>query len=247
MIITHLYMNNGVNSYSRIAQGLFLALSLFLGSNALAGQPDFPPPPKAKVKSVGNDMVINGRTTAIRMFVTREDLDDVLEFYQELWEEPVSKGAPGFTQEDEAMLPWRLVTRVEDGHVMTVQVQLGRDGDGAWGYLADSLLPKGGEPVAGEPPPPSIGGSDVLSNITHNDPGQLGQTAVVKNDYSVSRNADFYRQSYGDWRTDMDKALIEGHLHTLRFTRGRQNVVITISGSEDGAEIVINRVSKSLL
>lgn len=231
---------------SRITKFLLVAC-LFYCVGAAAGQPDFPPPPKSSVRSVGNDMVINGRTTAIRMFVSHEEIEDVLEFYRELWQEPVADGAPGFTQEDEAMLPWRLVTRIEDGHVMTVQVQLGRDGEGAWGYLADSLLPKGGEPVAGEPPPPSIGGSDVLSNITHNDPGQLGQTAVVKNDYSVSRNVDFYRDSYGGWRTDMDKMLIENKLHTLRFTRGKQNVVITISGSEDGAEIVINRVTKSLL
>jgi len=232
-------------SFIRVVAGILLA-GVFCAP-VTARQPDFPPPPKSSVRSVGNNMVINGRTTAIRMFVTQEDLEDVLEFYRELWQEPVAEGAPGYTLEDEAMLPWQLVTRVEDGHVMTVQVQLGQDEEGAWGYLADSLLPRDGEPVEGEAPPPSIGGSDVLSNITHNDPGQLGQTTVLNNDYSVSRNADFYRETYGDWRTDLDRALIEGHLHTLRFTRGRQNVVITISGSEDGAEIVINRVSRSLL
>ena len=226
---------------------LGIVLSCLFCASAAARQPDFPPPPKSSVRSVGNDMVINGRTTAIRMFVTQEDLEDVLEFYRELWQDPVADGAPGYTLEDEAMLPWQLVTRIEDGHVMTVQVQLGQDEEGAWGYLADSLLPRDGEPVEGEAPPPSIGGSDVLSNITHSDPGQLGQTTVLNNDYSVSRNADFYRETYGDWRTDLDRTLIEGHLHTLRFTQGRKNVVITISGSADGAEIVINRVSRSLL
>lgn len=224
----------------------FVAYAVLV-ANVYAGQPDFPPPPKSSVNSVGNDMVINGRTTAIRMFVSQQDLEDVLAFYRELWQEPVAKGAPGFTQEDEAMLPWRLVTRVEDGHVMTVQVQPGSDEEGSWGYLADSLLPKGGEPVEGEAAPPSIGGSELLSNITHNDPGQLGQTAMLRNEYSVSRNVDFYREQYGDWRIDMDRSLIPGHAHTLRFTRGRQNVVITISGSEDGSEVVINRVTRSLL
>ena len=225
---------------------VFTALIMFSGS-VTAGRPDFPPPPKSSVSTVGNNMVINGRTTAVRMFVTEKDLDEVIEFYQELWVDPVVEGGPGYTVEREAMLPWRLVTRVEDGHAMTVQIQPGRDEEGSWGYLADSLLPKDGEPVAGEAAPPSIGGSDVLSNITHDDLGQMGQTAVLRNDYSVSRNVDFYRETYGDWRTDMDQALVEDRMHALRFTRGKQNVVITIHGSEDGAEIVINRVTKELL
>ncbi|MEM7468740.1 MAG: hypothetical protein AAF387_17875 [Pseudomonadota bacterium] len=212
-----------------------------------ARPPDFPPPPKSSVSTVGNNMVINGRTTAVRMFVTQQEVQEVIEFYQDTWSDPVDEGDIGYTLEDQAMLPWLLVTRVEDGHAMTVQVQPGQDGVGSWGYLADSLLPRGGEPVAGEPAPPSIGGSEVLSNITHEDPGQLGQTAVMRNEFSVSRNVSFYREQYSDWRVDMDQALVEGHLHALRFTRGRQHVVITVNGSEEGAEVVINRVKRDLL
>ena len=226
---------------------LVMMLGLCLPCASIAGPPDFPPPPKSSVSSVGNNMVINGRTTAVRMFVTQQSREEVIEFYRELWQDPVVDGGPGHTYEDTAMLPWHLVTRVEDGHAMTVQVQTGRDEDGSWGYLADSLLPRGGEPVEGELPPPSIGGSDVVSNITHDDPGQTGQTAVIRNDYSVSRNVSFYRNQFEDWRVDMDKALVEGNLHALRFTRGRKHIVITINGSEEGAEIVINRVSKDLL
>ena len=240
-------MKMPVAKYTFFNISIGFLLTLVISMEVRAGRPDFPPPPKASVSTVGNNMVINGRTTAVRMFVTEKDLEEVIEFYQELWVDPVVEGGPGYTLEREAMLPWRLVTRVEDGHAMTVQVQPGRDEEGSWGYLADSLLPKDGEPVEGEPPPPSIGGSDVISNITHDDLGQLGQTAVLRNDYSVSRNVDFYRETYGDWRTDMDQALVQDRMHALRFTRGKQNIVITIHGSEDGAEVVINRVTKELL
>ncbi|MGR8946940.1 MAG: hypothetical protein ACU84Q_02770 [Gammaproteobacteria bacterium] len=214
-------------------------------SSAAAKPPDFPAPPKSSVASVAQDMNLHGRVTTIRMFTTPNEVDDVLEFYKEIWSEPVSRKSPNYAQEDRAMAPWRLITRVESGYAMTVQVQAGDAG--SWGYLAISALPEGGEPVAGASAPPSMRGSEVLSNITHNDQGISGQTAVIKNKFPVMRNVEFYRDKFNAWRVDNDKAVAKGQIHTLRFTRGRTTVVITINGGDAESEIVINKTKRSLL
>ena len=226
----------------------FIGLSVFVLSftnDVNAKPPDFPAPPKSSVASVARDMNLNGRITTIRMFTSSKEVGDVLEFYKELWSEPVSRKGPNFAQEDRAIAPWRLITRIEDGYAMTVQVQAGDPG--SWGYLAISALPDRGEPVPGAGAPPSMRGSEVLSNITHKDPGLNGQTAVIKNKFPVMRNVEFYREKFNAWRVDIDKAVAEGKVHTLRFTRGRTNVVITINGGDAESEIVINKTERSLL
>ena len=224
---------------------IILTGALVFAGTCAATPPDFPAPPESSTISVGQEMVINGRITSIRSFVSQIEVEEVVDYYKELWVEPVARGGPGYALEDLAMAPWRLVTRVEDGFAMTVQVQAGNDG--SYGHLAISALPKNGEAVAAQPDPPSLRGSEVLSNISHNDTGQQGQTAVVTNKFSVARNVDFYRDKFDGWRVDTDKALAKGKMHALRFTRGRQNVVITINGGDMESEIVINTVRRSLL
>jgi len=221
-----------------------LVAALMLAScAALAGKPDFPPPPHARVSSVGEDMLIKGRRTSVRMFTTDDEVEDVLIFYREEWADPVAEGGPGFAAEDLAMRPWRLLTRVEDGYVMTVQVQPGKGG--SWGYLAISRLAEGGEGEAYDTPP-SMRGSEIISSVEHSDPGRDATTTVIANEFSVRANVQFYRDRYADWRQDMDRALKEGRVHAMRFTRGRRNVTITIKGDDGQAQVVVNDVKTSL-
>ena len=109
---------------------------------------------------VSDAMRIGGRTMAVRAFNTEDTLEEVVEFYQEFWQEPPQKHAPGYTYEPDAIAPWHLVTRVEDGVVMTVQVQPAKGG-GAWGYLAAGQLPEPGEPPAAAPQLPVMDGSQT--------------------------------------------------------------------------------------
>ena len=134
--------------------GLAAFLVMVCAADAIAKPPDFPAPPKSSVASVAQDMNLHGRITSIRMFTTRDEVEEVLDFYKEIWSEPVSRKGPNYAQEDRAMAPWRLITRVEDGYAMTVQVQAGDPG--SWGYLAISALPEGGEPAPGASAPPSM-------------------------------------------------------------------------------------------
>jgi hypothetical protein len=220
--------------------------ALLLVGAAQARPPDFPAPKEAKVSSVAEQMTIAGRSMAVRAFVTEQSVDDVVKFYQDAWHEPPVDGAPGCAVEREALAPWTLVTRVEDDYEMTVQV-MQREPKGAFGFLALGHLPEPGVPPVAPPAPPSMQGSEVLSNISSHDAGKQAQTAMLHNDKSFASNVNFYRGYYQDWRVDTDKEVSRGKMHALAYTRGREQVVITIQGGRDGTHIVLNSIKHDLL
>ncbi|MBK8960446.1 MAG: hypothetical protein IPM80_19020 [Proteobacteria bacterium] len=230
----------------RCRQLLLCASMLSMAATAAARPPDFPAPKDAQVSSVAQEMTVAGRSMAVRAFVTDDGVDDVVDFYKDVWKEPPVDGAPGCAIETEALAPWTLVTRVEDDYVMTAQV-MERKPKGAFGFLALGRLPEPGVPPKAPPAPPSMQGSEVLSNITSHDPGQSAQTAMLHNDKSLASNVSFYRAQYQDWRVDTDKEVSRGKLHALAFTRGREQVVITIQSGRDGSHIVLNSVKHDLL
>lgn len=226
---------------------LLVCVTALLASAAVAARPpDFPAPKEAKVSAVAEEMTIAGRSMAVRAFVTDDTVDEVVEFYKDAWKEPPVAGAPGCAVESEALAPWTLITRVEDDYVMTAQV-MQREPKGAFGFLALGRLPEPGKPPLAPPAPPSMQGSEVLSNITSHDAGKSAQTAMLTNDKSLASNVSFYRGVYQDWRVDTDKEVSRGKMHALAFTRGREQVVITIQGGRDGSHIVLNSVKHDLL
>jgi len=234
-------------SHSPVLCRILAILALVLSSGAQARPPDFPAPDDAKVSQVADSMTVGGRTMTVRAFVTDDSVEQVVEFYQELWKEPPVRGAPGVAYEPDAIAPWHLLTRVEDDYVLTVQLQPTASG-GAYGYLATGRLPEPGKPPAPPPEPPSMQGSTVQSNITSNDPGKSAQTAMLSNESSLESNVNFYRSHYSGWRKDIDQAMGNGKLHALSFSRGRSQVIITIQSSgRGGSKMVVNSVEHELL
>lgn len=210
-----------------------------------ARPPDFPAPRGANVSKISDNMVTQGRQMSVRGFTTRDSLDQVVKFYKDLWRKPPSKRAPAVAYDAETLAPWHLLTRVEDGYVMTVQIQP-TDDKGTFGYLALGKLPEPGEGPIQLPPPPSMDGSVVLSNVQHDDPGKKAQTSMLANTYSVASNLSFYRDKYSDWRKDIDQAMGHNSIYALAFRRGREEVIITIQGSAGGSQIVVNSVRHDL-
>ncbi len=224
-----------------------LAAVLLLASAATAARPpDFPAPRDARVSIVSNDMTVQGRNMSVRAFISDDDVEEVVEFYKELWAEPPSPKAPGYAYEPDAIAPWHLVTRVEDGYVMTVQVQP-HAVDGSFGYLALGRLPDPGDGPVRAPEPPAMDGSEVLSNVLSDDAGKSAQTAMLVNEFSLRSNVDFYRNHYDGWRVDIDQAMAHDGMHALSFRRGREQVIITIKSGRDGSHIVLNSVKHDLL
>jgi len=227
---------------------LLIALLVLACQAALAkGPPDFPPPPEASVEWVGKDMSMNGLPLQTRAFVTRDAPDKVARFYRKKWKHG-ENGQQGYV-ETSAMAPWQLITRVEDGYLMTVQFQK-TDFGGTWGYLAMSPLPdpKADKPVLARGIP-SIPGSQVLSDVGSRDVGQSGHTVLLTNKHNLSSNVSFYRHHYGNagWQSEDDRVVAAGHTHLLGFKKWRQSVKIIITGAKDGSRVVVNSVTRDLL
>lgn len=225
---------------------LLPALLLLVSADVAARKPEFPAPDKAKVSMVSDNMTVQGRNMSVRAFVTDDSVEEVVDFYKVLWQDPPTPKAPGYAYEPEVMAPWHLVTRVEEGYVMTVQVQ--KHGvDGAYGYLALGRLPDPGDGPVKAPEPPAMDGSEVLSNVMSDDPGKNAHTAMLVNKHNMQSNLNYYRNKYSGWRKDIDQAMGHNSMHALSFRRGREQVTITIKSGRDGSHIVLNSIQHDLL
>jgi len=203
----------------------------------LAG-PKFPPPPKSSIGLLGDELVVNGIPMEIRQFATSRSLQDVVEFYVDLWEGNDKKQPDyGITQ---ALPPWTIVTHVEDDYLLTVQVA--SDGKrGASGYLAISpLLPKN-QPRLGKGFP-MMRGSLVINEVFSKDSGKKGRTLTFRNSNSLQSNVNFYRHHYKNkgWALEMENALFKGKAQTLRFRNSNKHVTLVLK-DDAGATIVTSQ------
>lgn len=221
------------------------ALLLLGASLAVHGMPDFPAPPRSQVSSVSKDMVMNGIASEVRQFHSKWNTEKIHKFYADEWKY-LDGEKPGFT-ESEAMLPWRLITRVEDGYLMNVQYQPADDG-GTWGYLSISRLPAKDARPDPDDRPPAMGRSHVMSSVRTEDVGQSGRSYVLRNDYSLASNVDFYRGYYErrGYAVQADRAVKRGHVHTLAFKNRLREVTIVITGTPRESQVVFNEVEHGL-
>lgn len=218
-----------------ITSNLLIALCLYC--SAIYAAPDFPPPPDSTLGRPGDNLVINGVPMDIRQFISRRSVDEVLEFYRNFWPKGTKK-EPGFTETD-ALTPWNIITRVEDGYLMTVQVTVNGD-HGSTGLLGMSKLPDPENlPKLGKGFP-KMRGSYIINDIHSKDIGKRGRTLQLSNEFSVENNANFYRDHYTNkgWGTDMDQAVSGGDTQTLRFSSGNKNVSIVIHRSQQGSIVI---------
>jgi len=229
----------------------FILLFAFLSPVSLAATPDFPPPPEAIVEWVGKDLEVNGIKSAVRSFHTRKSIEKVVEFYRREWKRPVAKDMPGFMETIDAA-PWYIISRVEDGYLLTVQVQVKRDDEsGSWGYLSMSPLPgkNSGNSEIGKGTP-KMSGSHVLSEVKSKDPGKKATTLIIANNHSVSSNVTFYRNHYQGkgWTVETDLDLGgAGKIHSLVFKTRRNRITMMFMKDKNATRIVINQVTHSLL
>ncbi|MCH8262839.1 MAG: hypothetical protein IIA77_07300 [Proteobacteria bacterium] len=239
MLLFHKIIN------TRLAFGLIVFMGLpcmVLWSGIVFAAPKFPPPPGSKIGLIAESMVFNGVEMDVRQFNSKRSVEEVLEFYREFWPKGTEK-QPGYTETD-ALEPWQLITRVEGGYLMTVQVTAaGRRG--STGLLGMSRLPdpenlpKLGKNI------PKMSGSRVFNDIKTKDIGKNGRTVALLNDFTVENNANFYRDYYSGhgFGLDMDKTVSGGDSHALRFSKRGQVVTIVINKTAEGTVVVIQTES----
>ena len=228
----------------------FILLFTLLSPVLLAATPDFPPPPQAIVEWVGKDLEVNGIKSAVRSFHTRKSIEQVVKFYRREWKRPVAKDMPGFMETIDAA-PWYIISRVEDGYLLTVQVQVKKNDDsGSWGYLSMGPLPgKNNSNSELGKGTPKMSGSHVLNEMKSNDPGKKARTMIISNNHSVSSNVTFYRNHYQGkgWTVESDRDLGQGKVHTLVFKTRRNRITMMFMKDKSATRIVINSVTHSLL
>ena len=232
---------------SRTGLAVVATFILLVAANPVLAIPDFPPPKDAQVSWVGRNIVVNGIHSDIRSFVSKDKPEKVAEFYHEQWKKPVAKGKPGYTESD-AMPPWHLITRLEDGYLMTVQYQE-QDRGGTWGYLAMSPLPTKKSWIEPGKNFPRMPDSTIVNETVSNDPGIQGRTMLISNRYSISSNVEFYRNHYQSqgWSLETDKELSPGKMHSLVFKSKRNRVTMMFIGEHNETRIVVNSVEHSIL
>ncbi len=199
---------------------------------------------------VGKNLEVNGIKSAVRSFHTRKSIEKVVEFYRREWKRPVAKDMPGFMETIDAA-PWYIISRVEDGYLLTVQVQVKKnDKSGSWGYLSMSPLPGKNNSISelGKGTP-KMSGSHVLSEMKSNDPGKKARTMIISNSHSVSSNVTFYRNHYQSkgWTVETDRDLGQGKVHTLVFKTRSNRITMMLMKDKEATRIVINLVTHSLL
>lgn len=225
--------------YSRHRKLALVFFLMVIISTQVMAVPKFPSPPDSMVNKLSeSSMVVNGIPMHIRQFTSDNSVSEVLDFYRHFWPRGTQE-KPGYTETD-ILTPWKIITRVEDGYLMTVQVT--ENGDhGSRGLLGMSKLPDPEQelPTLGESFP-KLRGSTVFNDIQSKDIGKDGRTIQLSNTYSVESNANFYRDYFTNqgWVVDMDKPLSEGKSHSQRFSNGSKNVIITINKSKNGSVIV---------
>ena len=225
---------------NRLAFNLIVLMSLpclVMWSGLVLAAPKFPPPPGSKIGLITESMVFNGVEMNVRQFNSKRSVEEVLEFYREFWPKGTEK-EPGFTETD-ALEPWQLITRVEEGYLMTVQVTAaGRKG--STGLLGMSKLPdpenlpKLGNKI------PKMSGSRVFNDIKTRDPGKNGRTVALLNDFTVENNANFYRDYYTGhgYGLDLDKSVSGGDSHAQRYSQRGKVVTIVINKTAEGTVVV---------
>lgn len=211
--------------------------------SAFAG-PRFDPPPRATVEWVAPDTQAEGMQLQIRRFeVPSMTVEDVLKFYRQKWKELAA---------ETELPPWQMIGTKQGGEYWNVQVQPRSDG-GAWGFLSVSDLPDmidKGKPIGSNATKgtgknfPMMGGSVVISDLSQKDIGSTGRTLLLENDFSVSSNANFYRNYYESrgYNTMADQADARANSHVLVMNKMNKGVSVTINKVEGKTSIVANEV-----
>jgi len=208
---------------------------------------EFPPPKDAAVSLVGNNVTVGGKTMSIRQFYTKNKIEKVQKFYYRLWEKGEIKDLPGYLETKDNP-PWHIISRLQEGHLLTVQMQSADDG-GTWGYLASSLLTQEAVQSTVAESFPKLPDSEILHDIQTKDIGQSGTTMLISNKKSLESNTNYYKNYYQQrgWRTDLDQAIPNNDSYVMAFTSGRDKVNLVLRRVDKSTIITVNKVTHDLL
>lgn len=203
-----------------------------------AARQEFPAPKWLENVSVSDQMIINGLPSSVQYFEAFRQLDDLLDYYRQRWQDGRA-GKPGYREMEAA--PWHIITKLDGRYLYTVQAQ--KNGPfGIRGYLAIADLKGAGEKNRTIRDAPMMKGSRVINHSTSIDPGRKGRTLLLANSFSIAGNSEYYRNHYRErgWAKLVDMENEQARVLTFK-KRGREaHFVIRHIGDE--TRIVMNTV-----
>lgn len=210
---------------------VYLPLSLALLSSNIAWSaqwPNFPTPEKGKVTIVAESMEYNGVPMKTWELKSNENVENILQFYRDLWESEGSRDAPGFIETN--LGEWKIISHKKDHNLFTVQVSK-TEMNGSFTLLGLSKLPdlnlikNPGETF------PKLAGSEVQTDIISHDAGRASRTVMFTNPHTTESNKRFYRDYYirRGWLEQSNSAYTT---QALILMKGDDEVNMTFSRKE---------------
>ena len=219
------------------------AAFLLIGSWAEAATelrcPAFPAP-SGQVAMVAESMQINGVPMTIKELSSKEPPQAVLQFYRQRW-----KGNR-FGSFEYPLDGWLGAIATMDGQCFyTVQVQPGGQGSRALLAVSGRRNPSGRNPGAGFP---KMSGSKIFNDMDHRDGVKTARTVMLSNDFSVTSNANYYREALAadGWTALIDRPVDtpRGKQYVMVMKRGVEEASLTIGQSGSGTAVIANIVDR---
>ena len=206
--------------------------------------PYFPLPPNSESMSISQKLVVNSIPMQTRQFTSKLSEERVVEFYKDLWQKDLEPGVPGY-QISKMMPPWVVISRIEDEHLLTVQVK--KVNSGSIGYIAISdLIPNKKYTIGKNIPKPNK--THILNDIYSEDGSKKGRTTTLKNAHSLSSNVNYYRNYYDQrgWLEVMDHEVAIDHSYTLRYRNMNKHITLVITRGDGHTYITAQHVSEGI-
>lgn len=198
---------------------------------------DFPVPAWVETVEVTSGAKVQGLSMKIKKFTSEKGEREVLSYYLHLWEKRAA-----ITK----MAPWLMIGKLENDQFFNVQIQSA--GSGSWGYLSVSDLPQRLEEGANYDFP-AMSGSQFLDSQRHSDALNTSRTYLLRNSFTVDGNSQYYINYYSQrgWRLQQDSKESGLKGRVLRFSKGREAIVLTVQAAKGGSEVVVNATKKKVL
>lgn len=216
-----------------------LVAFVLLSSKVLhAAAPELPVPTWLDKVTVSGQMNINGLPSSVQYFEASRGLDELLDFYRQQWSGG-RKDKPGYREV--TVPPWHVISRLDGQYLYTVQSQ--QDGQfGVKGYLAIADLKEAKKNKDPGKHAPKMKGSRVFNHSTSDDSGQQGETLLIVNEFSITSNAEFYRNYYQQrgWAKLVD--MEHKQARAMTFKKSGQEAHLVIQHLGEDTQIVMNVV-----
>tara|TARA_B100001250_G_C19727840_1_gene756944 strand:- start:480 stop:1205 length:726 start_codon:yes stop_codon:yes gene_type:complete len=224
---------------------MLVYVTICLTMSTAYADPHFPLPPNSKSMNISQELVVNSIPMESRQFTSKQSKQDVIEFYKNLWREELAPGIPGY-KISKIMPPWTVISRIEDNHLLTVQVKKWAS-DTSLGYIAISkIIPDKKHPIGKDIP--RLSGTDIMNDIYSEDGSKKGRTTILRNTHTLMSNVNYYRNYYNKfgWLEEMDHEVAFDHSYALRFRNMNKHITLVITRGDGQTYITAQHVSEGI-